>query len=117
MKHAKHRTGLLPIVVVLATLAACGGPSNVGSLGANGRTQLSSVEVGRLVDVYSYQRIVPTVGDRRLRSNRRLELVAKNVVVNPNLESQSLFDLAGNVVASANYEYSRSTRPWGTSNC
>lgn len=105
MKHAKNRTSLLPIVVALATLAACGGPSNVGSLGANGRTELVSVEVGRLVDVYSYQRIAPNVGDRRLRSNRRLELVAKNLVVNPNLETQALFDLAGNVVPSANYEY------------
>jgi len=105
MKHAKNRTSLLPLAVVLATMASCGGPSNVGSLGANGRTELLSVEVGRLVDVYAFQRIVPTVGDRRLRSNRRLELVAKNVVVNANIETQSLFDLAGNVVPSANYEY------------
>jgi hypothetical protein len=34
-----------------------------------------------------------------------LELIAKNVVVNANIESQSLFDAAGNAVPSANYEY------------
>lgn len=105
MKHVNNRTRLLPAALVLAALAACDGRTKVGEVGTTGRAELLSVEVGRLVDVYSYQRIDTLNGDRRQRANRRLELVAKNVVVNANLETQSLFDAAGNAVASANFEY------------
>lgn len=105
MKHVNNRTRLLPAALVLAALAGCDGSTKVGNLGATGRAELQSVEVGRLVDVFSYRRIDTLVGDRRLRANRQLELIAKNVVVNANIESQSLFDAAGNAVPSANYEY------------
>ena len=105
MKHVNNRTRLLPAALVLAALAGCDGSTKVGNLDATGRAELLSVEVGRLVDVYSYRRIDTLVGDRRLRANRQLELIAKNVVINANIESQSLFDAAGNAVPSANYEY------------
>lgn len=92
--------------LVLAALAACDGSSKVGQATSDsGRPELLSIELGRLVDVYAYQRVDASRGDRRLRANRRLELVAKNVVVNAGIESQSLFDAAGEVVASANYEF------------
>lgn len=105
MKHAMNRFRVLPTALVLAALAACGGSSKVSALGEGGRPELLSVELGRLVDIYSYQRVDPNQGDRRLRVNRRIELVAKNVLVNSGIESQSLFDAAGEVVASANYEF------------
>ena len=105
MKHAKTTFPKLPATLALFALAACGGPK-VGQLGSSGqRPELLQIEIGRLVDVYAYQRIDASIADRRLRINRRLELVARNVVVNANLESQSLFDAAGNAVATAHYEF------------
>lgn len=106
MKHAMNRSRALPYALLLAALAACDGSTKVGELGGDAkRPQLLSVEVGRLVDIYAFQRIDPLVGDRRLRGNRRLELVEANVIVNASIETQSLFDAAGNVVATADYEF------------
>ena len=106
MKHAKTTFPMLPATLALVALAACGGPKTVGELGSSGqRPELLNIEVGRLVDVYAYQRIDTSVADRRLRANRRLELVARNVVVNSNIESQSLFDAAGNAIATAHYQF------------
>ncbi|HEB52939.1 MAG TPA: hypothetical protein ENI87_06765 [bacterium] len=101
-----NRTWAWPLVVALAALTACDGRTKVGQLGQDGQNpRLVSVEIGRLVDIYSYQRIDPSQGDRRLRENRRIELVAKNVVVNAQITTQSLFDAAGNAVATADYEF------------
>jgi hypothetical protein len=95
-------------VITLAMLGACDSSSKVGQAGADGgRPELLSVDLGRVVDVYAYRRIDPNVGDRRLRVNRRLELVEKDVVINPNIDSQVLFDASGNASASANYEFRR----------
>lgn len=106
MKQAKNRSRALPALVALAAFAACDGSSTTGALGPNnGRVTLQSVEVGRLVDIYSYRRIDPSVGDRRLRTNRRLERIATNVLVSANIESESLFDAAGNARASSDYEF------------
>ncbi|MFT4512657.1 MAG: hypothetical protein ACI89X_000781 [Planctomycetota bacterium] len=94
------------MAMTLAALVACDGNTKVGEVGQGGvRPSLVSVEIGRLVDVYAFRRIDPNVGDRRLRANRELELIARNVVINANIESQSLFDAAGNPVATANYDF------------
>jgi hypothetical protein len=105
MKHAKNSPGTLATALVLAALAACDGSSKVGEAGTNGRPQLESVEVGRVVDILAYRRVDPNVGDRRIRSNRRLERVQSNVLVRAGLESQLLFDAAGEAVPTANYEF------------
>ena len=98
----------LPLLLALAALAACkGNKSAVVPASQSDALTLTSVEVGRLVDIYAFQRIDPAVGDRRVRSNRRLELIEENVVVNANIASQSLFDATGQTVASANYEFQR----------
>jgi hypothetical protein len=93
--------------LALIALAACGGPSNTA--GANGvdaaRPRLQSASLGRLVDIYAYQRIDTSLGDRRNRFNRHPVLIQRDVAVNPNLETQSLFDPAGDEVTSANYEF------------
>lgn len=105
MKDAKIRSKALQLALVFAALAACDGSSKVGELGDGSKLTLLQVELGRLVDVYSYQREDVANGDRRNRANRRIELVAKNVVINPNIESQSLFSPSGEVVPNADYEY------------
>ncbi|MCA8974655.1 MAG: hypothetical protein KDC98_08030 [Planctomycetes bacterium] len=56
------------------------------------------------MDIFSYQRIDEGDPDRRRRSNRKLELVAENVVINPNVGSDSLFDASGEEVPTANFE-------------
>jgi hypothetical protein len=105
MKHAMNRSGVLSTAMMLAALGACGGPKIASLDNQKGRGELLSVEVGRLVDIYSYRRVDASQGDRRLRANRRFELIATNVVVNASLESQSLFDAAGEVVPTASYEF------------
>ncbi|MCC7061287.1 MAG: hypothetical protein IT456_00690 [Planctomycetes bacterium] len=108
MKQAKFRSRTLQSATLLvAMLAACGGPSSkVGAIGsASAKPELLSVDLGRLVDVYAYQRIDESVGDRRLRFNRKLVRVAQNIVVNPNIETQTLFDAGGEEVPSATYEF------------
>ena len=107
MIQAKNRSRAWPLAVALAAFAACDGSSpSVGGLGqGGGRPSLESVEIGRLVDLYAFRRIDPDVGDRRLRVNREFELIEKNVIINSNIESQSLFDAAGNPIATANYEF------------
>jgi hypothetical protein len=106
MMQAKNRFRAWPLAVALTALWACDGSSTVGQVGQDGNNpSLARVEIGRLVDVYAFRRIDPSVGDRRLRSNRQLELIAQDVVVNPGIESQSIFDAAGNAVATANYEF------------
>lgn len=109
MTQSKIRTRALPLMVACAFLAACGGSSKVGELNGNGRAELLSIEVGRVVDVYAYQRASEDpsggTGDRRVRTSRRLVRIAKDVVVNAGISTQSLFDASGNAVATANYEF------------
>lgn len=105
MMHAKIRSRALPGVLVFAALAACDGSSRVGEVGDSTRLELQNVELGRLVDVYAYQRINPADGDRRNRFNRRLRRVAESIVISPGIESEPLFDAAGEVVATADYEF------------
>lgn len=107
MKQAKFRSrALQSATLLLAVMAACDGSSKVGQAGtASAKPELQSIEIGRLVDIYAYQRIDETQPDRRRRFNRNLVLVAKNVVVNASLASQQLFDAGGEEVPSATYEF------------
>lgn len=105
MMQAKNRFRAWPLALVLTTLWACDGRSSAGEASQGDSSTLRSVEIGRLVDVYSYRRIDPMVTDRRLRTNRELELIARDVVVNPGIETQSIFDAAGNEVITADYEF------------
>jgi len=97
----------------LALLAACDGSSDDGSGNAGvgeDRLQLRNVQYGRLVDVYAYRRVDPnntssSYTDRRNRLFRQEVLVAKDVLVDPLIESQSLFDPAGNEVGNADYQF------------
>ena len=60
--------------LVFALLAACDGGKSSGSLSnQSSKPELQRLEMGRLVDVYAYQRIDESVGDRRRRFNRRLQ--------------------------------------------
>ncbi|MFY9343876.1 MAG: hypothetical protein WAT39_15405 [Planctomycetota bacterium] len=103
---ALRKMGALTTMLTLAALAACDGSSKVGNVGSDAnRPELLSVEIGRMVDVYAYRRIDRTQGDRRLRANRRIELVQSNVMVNAGIESQPLFDAAGQPVATADFEF------------
>jgi hypothetical protein len=94
-----------PLAITLAFLAACDGSSSAGVGSGGSQPALVSVEIGRLVDVYAYRRIDQSVSDRRLRANRELELIARDIVINSGIESQSLFDAAGNIVETANYDF------------
>ncbi|MBM4063573.1 MAG: hypothetical protein FJ265_21110, partial [Planctomycetes bacterium] len=106
MKQANLRSlALGSAAIALAALVGCDGRTTVADAGNDSRPQLVSADLGRLVDVYAYQRIDPAVADRRLRFNRQPVLVAENVVVNPNIESQILFDASGAEVLSATYEF------------
>ncbi len=105
MKHAMNRSSALLTALVLAGLSACDGSSKVGEVGSDASPELLSVEIGRLVDIYAYRRVDKSKGDRRLRTNRRLERIASNVLVNASIESQNMFDAVGEVVPSANYEF------------
>ncbi|MBL9079833.1 MAG: hypothetical protein JNL08_20210 [Planctomycetes bacterium] len=104
MKHAKPLTPALAAALLIA-LASCDGRSNVGELGSDARLTLQSVSLGRLVDVYAYQRADQSDPDRRNRFNRRLVLVAEDVVVNAGIESQPLFDATGEELPTADYEF------------
>ena len=103
MKHAF----LLAAPLFLLLPVACDGSSNTvgGNAIDSSRPELLDVTYGRLVDVYAYQRIDDARGDRRDQLNRRRVLVQTNVVVRSNIESQSLYDPAGEVVVSANYQF------------
>lgn len=107
MMQAKNRSRAWPMAIALAALAACDGSTKIGQAGqAGGRAQLVSVEVGRLVDVYSYRESANSTNpDRRLRANRELFLYASNVVINANIETQSLFNAGGDLVESADYDF------------
>ena len=93
------------LLAIFAIFAACGGSKPVATVGPNAqKPALLSIDIGRLADIYAYQRIDPSDGDRRRRFNRQLVLVAENVVINPNIGSDNLFDAAGEEVPTATYE-------------
>lgn len=95
----------LLVLALLMIVPGCNQGSSVATVGPDAqRAQLQGVQLGRLVDIYAYQRIDPSIADRRVRLNRQLALVAENVVINPNIRSDSLFDAAGEEVPTATFE-------------
>lgn len=74
--------------------------------GGAGGASLASVEVGRLVDLFAY-RVVDQTGtlDRRATRNRQPVLIARNVVVNPAISSNALFDVTGAARSDANFRF------------
>ena len=105
MMQANNKFRAWPLAIALTALWACDGSTRVGEAGQSGNLSLQSIAIGRIADVYSYRRIDPQVADRRLRVNRELELIARDVVISPNIVSESVFDAAGNEVVTANYEF------------
>lgn len=95
-------------------LALLSSGCNPGAGGASGgvtttpgnNPSLVSVEVGRLVDVYAY-RIVDPNGDtdRRAVGNRAPVLIQSDVVIDPRIETDPLFDVTGAASADADYRF------------
>lgn len=91
---------------LLLVVPGCGnGSSAKAAAGGGGKAELLGIDMGRLVDIYAYQRIDTSVGDRRIRANRKLVQIATNVVVNPRLGNDALFNAAGEEVPTATYEF------------
>ncbi|MEQ1633122.1 MAG: hypothetical protein ABL997_12165, partial [Planctomycetota bacterium] len=104
--NMKHALLLVAPLFLLLPVACDGSSSTVGGNAIDSsRPELQDVTYGRLVDIYAYQRIDDGRGDRRDQLNRRRVLVQTDVVVRSFIESQSLYDPAGEVVPSANYQF------------
>jgi hypothetical protein len=99
-------TRLAASVAMFALLVGCGsnGSSNQASPGSNG-ARLVSMAYGRIVDVYAFNRVDATRADRRDSRNRTPLLVARDVVIRPDIENQELFDASGNARLDANYRF------------
>ncbi|HLU38149.1 MAG TPA: hypothetical protein VK081_02115, partial [Planctomycetota bacterium] len=96
-------------VVALALLCACdGGGSGKGGGGGGGpgsELRLQSIEYGRLVDVYAYRRAQASNGQRRDVLNRVPTLIRRDVIIDPGIESQPLFDPVGEEDPNADYQF------------
>jgi hypothetical protein len=101
--------GMRCVAVALASilLAGCDGSSSSGQTGGQPTSgaRLIRTEYGRLVDIYAYRRIDPAESDRRKSANREPVLIARNIVVDPEIETEELFDSVGEVRPNANYRY------------
>lgn len=111
-KVAAHCGLLASTLGAVLLLGACDGSSGGGSgtagLGSgSGSPVLTAVAYGRVVDIYAYRRIDPNkLGSTRADTgNRAPVLIDTDVVVDPNLESQELFDLTGQVRDNADYRF------------
>src|SRR5690606_6069125 len=96
-------------VVGLALLCGCaGGGSGKGGGGGGGpgsELRLQSIEYGRLVDVYAYRRAQASNGQRRDVLNRVPTLIRRDVIIDPGIESQPLFDPVGEEDPNADYQF------------
>ncbi|MCC6783207.1 MAG: hypothetical protein IT457_10225 [Planctomycetes bacterium] len=106
MVRSRYVTTVLVVIALTLLVTACGG----GKAGGGGGQQtqgasLLSVYYGRLVDVYAYRRIDPAIADRRVTNNREPVLIARNVVVSPQIETEPLVDSVGNVRAGASFRF------------
>lgn len=102
----KPQRTLTTCFVVGALLAACDGSSKKSD-GPNpgAELRLSSVEYGRLVDIYAYRRVNTANGQRRDVGNRAPTLVARDVVIDPRVETQPLFDPLGEEDPNADFQF------------
>ncbi len=101
------RAATLGVAGVLALfLAGCDGSSSkTGSVGTGGNGTLRSVQFGRLVDVYAFRRVDPARPERRDTRNRAPALIARDVVIGPDIATEPLFDSAGRERPDANYRF------------
>lgn len=95
-------------VACLALLfGGCDGGSS-GSGGGGGQTagaRLLKTEYGRLVDIFAFRRVDPSLEDRRLTANREAVLIAQDVVIDPEIETEELFDSVGEARPGASYRF------------
>ncbi|MDA1222542.1 MAG: hypothetical protein O3B85_11015, partial [Planctomycetota bacterium] len=102
-------TGARCAAAVLASIlfAGCDGSSSSKSTGGQPTAGASLVrsDYGRLVDIYAYRRVDDSLSDRRLTTNREPVLIARNVVVDPDIETEALFDSVGETRPTANYRF------------
>ncbi len=93
--------------VLCLSLIACNGGGKAGGGGTtpSSGAQLVSMSYGRVVDIYAYNRLDPVRNDRRDTLNRLPVLVAKDVVIRPEIESQTIFYAAGNINDNAHYRF------------
>jgi hypothetical protein len=98
----------LAATVGLLALVGCDGSTNrrtSGSGDSGDDLRLSQVQYGRLVDVFAYRRVDPLRAQRRDVANRVPVLVARDVLIDPRIESQQLFDAAGEEDPNADFEF------------
>lgn len=106
MNSMRKPTRLLMGCLAVAALAvACDGRTRTNTGGPSSELRLSSVEYGRLVDVFAYRRIDVRNGQRRDVSNRVPVRVATDVVIDPRLETQALFDALGEENPNADFAF------------
>ena len=98
---------LLVAVSGVSSLTSCdgGGPEGPKSSASGGGATLVGVQFGRLVDIYAYRRVDVNDPDRRSTLNRMPTLIAENVVVDPTIATQPLFDAIGQENTAADYRY------------
>lgn len=102
----KPKRTLLGCMALAALVVACDGRTrNDGAGGAGSELRLSSVDYRRLVDVYAYRRIDPRNGQRRDVTNRVPVRIATDVIIDPRIESQSLFDALGEENPNADFAF------------
>ena len=89
----------------MATAIGCNSSTQGSIVGPTAGANLTAVEYGRLVDIYSYRRVDPSRTDRRDTTNRTPVLIARDVVVRPDIETQDLFDARGNARIDADYRF------------
>lgn len=101
------RFKVLTAALLTTLLSSCDSGGNKGQTTTDfaSGASLQSVEYGRLVDIYAYRRIEATNADRRASSNRKPVLVAENVVVRPDIETESLFNSTGDERITANFRF------------
>ena len=108
MMNLKHATSALAAIALATVMSSCDNSTPpAGTLDLGGAV-LKSVEYGRLVDVYAYRRIDRTRADRRDTRNRKPALIRENVVIRPDVQTQNLFDSAGESRTDADYRFCRS---------
>lgn len=90
-----------------ALLAGCDGSSNKSTQtgGTGSELRLESINYGRLVEVFAFRRVDPTNGQRRDALNRVAVRVASNVVIDPRVETQALYDPLGEEDPNADYRF------------
>lgn len=104
----KSLATLTTCAMVWALLGACDGSTkkNNGSGGGTGNDlRLATVDYGRLVDIYAYRRVNVANGQRRDLANRVATLVQRDVVIDPRIETQSLFDPVGEEDPNASFRF------------